>query len=62
MKKTVSKTLLLSIFLSGMSMNLHAEEEAKKEKEEKTFASITEKKTAHKGFVDIYRDEKDGSG
>ena len=63
MNKTVSKTLLLSIFLSGLSLTLHAKEEAQKdEQDEKTFASLIENKTAHQGFVDIYRDEKDGSG
>ncbi|MDT0627704.1 zinc-dependent metalloprotease [Alteromonas sp. W364] len=57
---------LLAVFLSSMVFTAVAEdkkEDAKdEEKKKETLTEILEKKDAFEGFVDIYRDKKDGSG
>lgn len=63
--KTTKRTFL-GLLLVCSAFNLHAEEKGaadkEKEKEPKTFASTIEGKDKFAGFVDIYRDPKDGSG
>ncbi|MGQ8364652.1 zinc-dependent metalloprotease [Glaciecola sp. 1036] len=63
MKNSLSK-LLLAATLVSFQASVWAEEEAKKEEEDKdpTLSEILEKQEAFEGFLDIYRDNKDGAG
>jgi hypothetical protein len=59
------KKTLVALMLSSLALSAAADdhEKDKKDKEEKeTLVEILEKKTEFDGFVDIYRDKKDGSG
>lgn len=60
------KHTFLSLLIIFSAFNLNAEEkkseDEEKKKEEKTLASVVEGKDKFAGFVDIYRDPKDGSG
>lgn len=54
--------LLIACSASGVYAEDKKSEDKEKEKEKKTLASVIEGKDKFAGFVDIYRDTKDGSG
>lgn len=65
MKKLHNKVLMSAIagaVLMAFSSLSYAEEKDKEEKEEVSLAKTLAEQTAYEGFLNIYRDKKDGSG
>ncbi|WP_284217189.1 zinc-dependent metalloprotease [Agaribacter marinus] len=64
MKFKLSKVMLAASFLS-LQTTAWAEdkkEDSKKDEDKPSLSETLEKQTAYEGFLDIYRDKKDGSG